>query len=267
MRARAAAGTARPSRRAPRRARASRRSSSRTPGSTPALCAGQLLGHAQPDALEVLGARQRDLARELERGRVAAVAADHVRAAAAPRRSRRGSAGRPDRARRRTRSSRSASTLRRSASARRSRTAPPAGGSSRRCRCRSPTARGRRRRRRRCRRRSRPGTRRAVPRVEHRPERRVLVRGAHRELVLVGLAEQRRARLGQLLHDGRRVRRAVALEDPRARLARHALGAEQVLDRHRHAAERSARRTSRRPAAPSATHVNAFSSSAAARSR
>ena len=34
------------------------------------------------------------------------------------------------------------------------------------------------------------GHARSIPRVEHRPERRVLVRGAHRELVLVGLAQQ-----------------------------------------------------------------------------
>ena len=83
----------------------------------------------------------------------------------------------------------------------------------------------------------RPG-RAAVPWVEHRPEAGVLVRGAHRELVLVGLAQQRRAGLGELLDHGRRVRRPVALEDPRARLARHAFGAEQVLDRQRHPAQR-----------------------------
>ena len=115
---------------------------------------------------------------------------------------------------------------------------------------RAPTARGRRRPRRRCRRDEPPGHARAVPRVEHRAEGGVLVRRAHRELVLVGLAEQRRARLGEARDDRRRVRRAVALEDPRARLARHALGAEEVLDGERHAAR----------AAPSAVGASGASS-------
>src|SRR3982751_5508090 len=64
----------------------------------------------------------------------------------------------------------------------------------------------------------------AVPRVQHRPVGRVLVRRAHGELVLVGLAEQRRA---DVLADGRGVRRLVALEDLRARLRWHARGAEE----------------------------------------
>ena len=84
--------------------------------------------------------------------------------------------------------------------ARRCRTARPAGGSSRRCRCRSPTARvpaataaaepPRRA----------AGHALAVPRVLHRAEARVLVRRAHRELVHVRLAEHRRARGAQLAH-------------------------------------------------------------------
>ena len=103
------------------------------------------------------------------------------------------------------------------------------------------------RRPRRSRRRSRPG-RAPVPRVARRAVGGVLGRGAHRELVRVGLAEQRRA--GRLAAARRRsrVRRAVALEDLRARLARDALGADEVLDRDRHAAER--RRAPRLAAAP-----------------
>src|SRR3954453_8070795 len=71
------------------------------------------------------------------------------------------------------------------------------------------------------------GHARAIPRVEHRPEGRVLVRRAHRELVLFRLAEQWPPRLGELAHDRRGVRRAVALEDLRARLRGHALGPEE----------------------------------------
>ena len=71
-----------------------------------------------------------------------------------------------------------------------------------------PRARGRRPRRRRCRRSSRPAR---APRSHGfctGPEAGVLVRRAHRELVLVGLAEHRRARRLQVAHAGRRVRRA-----------------------------------------------------------
>ena len=78
----------------------------------------------------------------------------------------------------------------------------------------------------------------SIPRVQHRADAGVLVRGAHRELVLVGLAQQRRARVLQLPDDRRRVRRPVALEDPRAGLAGDAFGTEQVLDRERHAGQR-----------------------------
>ena len=56
----------------------------------------------------------------------------------------------------------------------------------------------------------------AVPRVEHRPVGRVLVRGAHRELVHVGLAEHAGAGGVEAPHRGRRVGRPVALEDARA---------------------------------------------------
>ena len=96
------------------------------------------------------------------------------------------------------------------------------------------------------------GHARAVPRVQRRPVGGVLGRGAHRELVLVGLAQQRRAGGGQARDRRRRVRRAVALEDLRAGLARDALGAEQVLDADRDAAERRRRR--RRRASSSSAH-------------
>ena len=81
---------------------------------------------------------------------------------------------------------------------------------------------------------------RAVPRVAHRAVARVLVRRAHRELVHVRLAEQPRARVAEPAHRGRRVRRPVALEDPRAGGGLDALGAEEVLDRDRQPAQRLA---------------------------
>ena len=84
-----------------------------------------------------------------------------------------------------------------------------------------------------------PGTRSRVPGVQDRAVAGVLVRGAHRELVHVRLAEHARAGLAQLADGGRRVGRAVALEDPRAGRGRDALGAEDVLDRDRDAAERA----------------------------
>ena len=88
----------------------------------------------------------------------------------------------------------------------------------------------------------------AVPRVAHRPVGGVLVRRPHRELVHVGLAEQPRAGVGEPANRGRRVRRPVALEDPRARGGLDALGAEEVLDRHRQAAQRLAAGRRARPA-------------------
>ena len=84
-----------------------------------------------------------------------------------------------------------------------------------------------------------PGTRLASHGFVRRAVGGVLRRRAHRELVLVRLGEQRCAGGGQALDGGRRVGRAVALEDPRAGLARDALRAEQVLDRDGDAGERS----------------------------
>ena len=74
-----------------------------------------------------------------------------------------------------------------------------------------------------------------VPRVADRPERRALVRRAHRELVHVRLAEEHRAGVAQALGDVGVVRRDVALEDPRARRALAAGDRDEVLERDRHA--------------------------------
>ncbi len=87
-----------------------------------------------------------------------------------------------------------------------------------------------------------------VPRVEDRAVAGVLVRRAHRELVHVRLAEHPRAGLAKLADGRRRVRRPVALEDPRARRGRDALGAEDVLDRD--GIPSSGSSPSRRPAPP-----------------
>ena len=81
----------------------------------------------------------------------------------------------------------------------------------------------------------------AVPGVEDRPVGGVLVRGAHRELVHVGLAEHPGACRVEPAHRGRRVRRPVALEDLRAGRGRRPLGAEDVLDRDRDPPQRPVR--------------------------
>ena len=61
--------------------------------------------------------------------------------------------------------------------------------------------------------------------------------GAHRELVHVGLAQDRQAGRAQPGDDGGVVRRHPALEDPRAAGRGQALGGHHVLDRDRHAVE------------------------------
>ena len=63
---------------------------------------------------------------------------------------------------------------------------------------------------------------------------------AHGELVEVGLAQADRTRLPELAADGRFVGRDEAVQDVRAGGGQHALGAEQVLDRQRHALEQAA---------------------------
>ncbi len=76
-----------------------------------------------------------------------------------------------------------------------------------------------------------------VPRVVRRSVCRVLGGGAHRELVHVGLAQDRQARLAEARDDRGVVRRYPAFEDPRAARRRQALGGHHVLDRDRHAVE------------------------------
>ena len=120
-----------------------------------------------------------------------------------------------------------------------------------RCRCRAPTARGRRRRRRRCRPRSRPGTRarshglRTGPKAEFSLEEPI----ANSSWLVFAEQRSRPASARRATTRGG-VRRQVALEDARARLAGHALGAEQVLDRQRHAAERRRGRAAGASSAP-----------------
>ena len=93
-----------------------------------------------------------------------------------------------------------------------------------------------------------PGMRVEVPRVVGRAVGRVLGGGAHRELVHVGLAEDRQPGRAQPGDHGRVVRRDPALEDPRAAGRRQPSGGEDVLDRDRYAVERRSRATRRRGA-------------------
>ncbi len=70
---------------------------------------------------------------------------------------------------------------------------------------------------------------RRVPRVARRTVGRVLGRRAHRELVHVELAERHEAGGLAATHDGRRVRRPVALEHAGARGGRHPARAQEIL--------------------------------------
>ncbi len=85
-----------------------------------------------------------------------------------------------------------------------------------------------------------PGDRVGIVRVARRPERRVLVGRPERELVQVGLADEHRAGLAQV-GDRRRIAFGdVAVAHARRRGRRHAADVEQVLDRDRHAVQRTA---------------------------
>ena len=77
-----------------------------------------------------------------------------------------------------------------------------------------------------------------VPRVARRAVRRVLGRGAHRELVGVRLADHAQAARTAVRDHGRVVDRDVALEDLRAGSRRDPAGADDVLDRDRDARAR-----------------------------
>ena len=76
------------------------------------------------------------------------------------------------------------------------------------------------------------------PRVGGRTIGGVLGRGAHRELVHVGLAEDDRARLAEPLRDVGVVRRAISLQDPRSGRALATRQRDQVLERDRDAEQR-----------------------------
>src|SRR5215213_11504715 len=80
----------------------------------------------------------------------------------------------------------------------------------------------------------------APPRIDHRAEARGLVRRAHREFVVVELAEHHGAVAPQVRRDGRLVGRRELTEDPRARGRAGIFGAEQVFDAERDALERPA---------------------------
>ena len=82
------------------------------------------------------------------------------------------------------------------------------------------------------------GDARQIPGVGRRTVGRMLGRGAHRELVHVRLAQDHGSGGSQPGGDGRVERRDVALEDPRAGGRLTALDRDQVLERHRDAAQR-----------------------------
>ena len=83
--------------------------------------------------------------------------------------------------------------------------------------------------------------------VAGRTEGRVLGGGAHGELVEVGLADDDGTGRGQPLDDRGVVRRSPTLEDPRRAGRRDAPGAHVVLQRHRHAGQRSGILAGRHP--------------------
>src|SRR5947209_18438585 len=78
------------------------------------------------------------------------------------------------------------------------------------------------------------------PWIDHRSEARGLVRRAHRELVIVELAEQDRAVAPQLRGYGGFVGRHEIAEDLRAGGGADVPGREQILDAERNARERTA---------------------------
>src|SRR6202048_3632048 len=80
----------------------------------------------------------------------------------------------------------------------------------------------------------------APPRVAHRPEARGFVRGAHRELVIVELAEHDGAVAPELRGYGGFVSRHEIAENFRARGGTHVFCCEQILDPERNASERTA---------------------------
>ena len=81
---------------------------------------------------------------------------------------------------------------------------------------------------------------RRIVRVARRPERRVLVGRAERELVQVGLADEHRAGLRRCAIAGASRLRDMAVAHARRGGRRRAADVEQILDRDRHAVQRSA---------------------------
>jgi hypothetical protein len=77
-----------------------------------------------------------------------------------------------------------------------------------------------------------------VPRVPRNRQRRVVAR--HRELGLIELPDDHRARFAQLAHDSRIARGGHRVEDLRRRGGRHARDVAQVLHADRHAVQRTA---------------------------
>ena len=245
----AAARSPRPCRRASRSARSSCRTPRATPGSMPSWPASSR-GHAEAQPVERLGARQPDLLRVLERGGVAGVAADHVaveqggvghvageRAALVERRGERDHPVARDAAVGRLQPDDPG-------------TARPAGGSSRRCRCRSPTARGPPPPPPPSRRSSRPA--RARGPTGSSPGRSPSSRSTSpsRTRPCWSCRASARPRPARFAHGGGRVRRPVALEDARAGGARHVLDAEEVLHGERDAGERALAAVRARPRHP-----------------
>ena len=158
-----------------------------------ALGAGQLLRDAEPDALQVLARAAAVIGLgELQRGGVAPVASDHV-----PKQQRGVGHVAGQRARLIERGGERDHPVARAGAVGRLHADDPA--QRRRLADRAPGVRSDRPRgkagghRRGASARGSSGHPPAIPGVEHRPEARVLVRGAHRELVLVGLPQQRRA--------------------------------------------------------------------------
>ncbi len=232
-------------------------------------------GHADPQPVDVAGQRGRDSRAPARRAQVASRGSRPAITASSSAASRHGPRERPDLIERRGEGdqavARHAAVGRLQADD--AAEAPPAAGSIRRCRsraraapCPAATADGRPA--------ARPARRRGrVPRVARRAERRVLGRRSHRELVAVGLADDDGA--GRLEPRRRRWRRRAG-RSPRGSatpaVVAHAARAEVVLDRDRHAGERHAIPSARRPssaaarasARSAATVRNAFSAGLAA---
>ena len=205
-----------------------------------ALGVGELLDDADPQALDAALelVEQRRRGRGDRRGVARVVPADHLEQQRGVGDRRRERTDLVERRRERDRA-RSATPRRRSASRRPHRRAPRAGGPSRRCRSRARAARTRPRPRPPIRRsiRPAPASRSCGLRVGPNAEFSVELPIANSSRLVLPTVD--RARVAHALHDGRVVRRPPALEDPRRARGRDAARAEVVLQRDRHAGERT----------------------------